>query len=68
MNGSGPRCRGTDTHFTGELGMGTCHERGQLLMSDLHEFKLIIRSVQGAHDAVTSIPRVTKYTPDAPLA
>ncbi len=66
MSGAGSAGRKADSDFAGELGVRNRHERGHLLMPDLHELDGA-GALQAAEHAVDAVARVAEDSPDAPL-
>ena len=67
MNCAGPGGGETNSHFASELRMRARHERGHLLVPNLHIVDRIARTIDGANDAVDAVPRITVNAPDTPL-
>src|SRR6476620_5808632 len=66
MNRPRPGRGQADADFAGELRVRTGHERGHLFMTYLHEVD-VVGAVEGAHDSVDAVARVSIDAPYAPL-
>ena len=66
MDGAWPERREAHSDFTGELGMGACHEGGQLFVAGLNELDTGAATAEGTHDAVDAVSGIPEDAPHTP--
>src|SRR3546814_399557 len=60
-------CRQAHAQFASELGVGRRHKGRHLFMPDLHELKLVARTIKRTQQTIYAVSGIPEDAPHAPL-